>query len=802
MVYLVSRNRTLFKSELYKTISFKEAFTILLPLKEVQIDSETKGLDCHTKELLTLQLGCTENQIVFDWTTLTTNEKKQLKEYIESERLFIGHNLMFDLTFLYKYDIWPNHIYDTMIAEQLIFLGYPRVLTADLVNELGIEFPGYEYIVPDQINGVSKEPYWELSYSLKATAKRRINVDIDKTVRGKIINEGLTEDVVLYAGGDVMWLEKIKDAQEIELEKQDISKAMIFECEFIKSLAYVKYCGVKLDVVKWTEKMNKDQADLKKALEELNKFVCDLDKQEYIYRYATSKKEKERIVSLGFERFPEKDTEFECWRYKIKGMFAHFNCQASLFKEYDDIGLKCDINWSSSKQVIKLFELLGIQVKTFDKKTKREKKSIEEKLIAPQEKDFPIISVFLKYQAASKVVSTYGQNWLNAINPVTRRIHVELHSIGTDTSRVSSGGGPYKLNQQNLPNDSITRSCFVAEPGNKWISCDYQSQESRIIASVSNDKAMIDLFENGCGDVHSLVAYMSYPDIIPRETKIEDIKSLYHAQRQDAKGIEFAVNYGGDANTIATNKGIPIKEAEKIYSDFMKGFPGVHNYQEYCRKNVMQTGYIIMNNVLRHRAHIFDAEWLFKMQEKFQEPGFWQYYNEMKKTSPSCDTVQSVKRYFKRKSESEKQAINYRIQNRGACAFKLSAIKLFNWIKANNYQNIVKICVVAHDEFNLECPENMAEEVAKILVKCMIAGGKPFCPNVFLGADISRHHTCIKDYYFNGDLIMKEGDTIAVIGEKIYHNLRTGKKYLKKELPKDHYNVLSSEGPLPTYWIH
>lgn len=802
MVYLVSRNRTLFKSELYKTISFKEAFTILLPLKEVQIDSETKGLDCHTKELLTLQLGCTENQIVFDWTTLTTNEKKQLKEYIESERLFIGHNLMFDLTFLYKHDIWPNHIYDTMIAEQLIFLGYPRVLTADLVNELGIEFPGYEYIVPDQINGVSKEPYWELSYSLKATAKRRINVDIDKTVRGKIINEGLTEDVVLYAGGDVMWLEKIKDAQEIELEKQDISKAMIFECEFIKSLAYVKYCGVKLDVVKWTEKMNKDQADLKKALEELNKFVCDLDKQEYIYRYATSKKEKERIVSLGFKRFPEKDTEFECWRYKIKGMFAHFNCQASLFEEYDDIGLKCDINWSSSKQVIKLFELLGIQVKTFDKKTKREKKSIEEKLIAPQEKDFPIISVFLRYQAASKVVSTYGQNWLNAINPVTGRLHVELHSIGTDTSRVSSGGGPYKLNQQNLPNDSITRSCFVAEPGNKWISCDYQSQESRIIASVSNDKAMIDLFENGCGDVHSLVAYMSYPDIIPRETKIEDIKSLYHAQRQDAKGIEFAVNYGGDANTIATNKGIPIKEAEKIYSDFMKGFPGVHNYQEYCRKNVMQTGYIIMNNVLRHRAHIFDAEWLFKMQEKFQEPGFWQYYNEMKKTSPSCDTVQSVKRYFKRKSESEKQAINYRIQNRGACAFKLSAIKLFNWIKANNYQNIIKICVVAHDEFNLECPENMAEEVAKILVKCMIAGGKPFCPNVFLGADISRHHICIKDYYFNGDLIMKEGDTIAVIGEKIYHNLRTGKKYLKKELPKDHYNALSSEGPLPTYWIH
>lgn len=248
---------------------------------------------------------------------------------------------------------------------------------------------------------------------------------------------------------------------------------------------------------------------------------------------------------------------------------------------------------------------------------------------------------------------------------------------------------------------------------------------------------MIDIFENGCGDVHSLVAYMSYPDIIPRDTKIEDIAKLYKAQRQDAKGIEFAVNYGGDANTIATNKGLPIQEAEKIYSDFMKGFPGVCNYQKYCRDNVMKTGHIIMNNVFKHRAHIFDSEWMFKMQRKFKDHEFWQYYNEMKKTSPSCDTVQSVKRYFKRKSESEKQAINYRIQNRGACAFKLSAIKLFNWIKANNYLNIVKICVVAHDEFNLECPEHIVDEVGDILVKCMVAGGKPFCPNVYLGADLS-----------------------------------------------------------------
>lgn len=290
---------------------------------------------------------------------------------------------------------------------------------------------------------------------------------------------------------------------------------------------------------------------------------------------------------------------------------------------------------------------------------------------------------------------------------------------------------------QNLPHDEVTRSCFTAEKGNIWLSTDYQGQESRLIASVSNDKAMIDLFENGCGDVHSLVAYMSYPAVIPRNTKIEDIKKLYHEYRQEAKGIEFSINYGGDGHTIANNKGISIKEAEKIYNDFMRGFPGIYQYQQYCRQEVLRKGYILMNPILGHRAHIFDGEWIKKMSERMRDSEFTSYYWQMKKESPGCDTVQEVNRFNKRKAASEKQSINYRIQNRGACCTKLALIKFFNWIIANNYQDIVKICAIVHDELNCECPKSMEKEVSEVLIKCMVAGGKPFCTNVYLGADIS-----------------------------------------------------------------
>lgn len=720
MIYLVSHNKSLFKTDKYIEATIEQAMSVLLPLKLCQLDTETKGLDCHTKALLTIQLGNKNNQVVIDWTTLTPREKQIVKNYLESDRLFLGWNLMFDLTFLYVQGIYPKHIWDGMIVEQLLYLGYPAQMREK---------------------------------SLKAAAWNYLNINIDKTVRGKIVNDGLTTEVVIYAAGDVTYIEDIKEKQDIEVEKQGMKLAVELECEFVKSLAYFKYCGVHLDITKWKAKMTKDQAKLDKAISELNAWVVAWDKENphngYDIQYPELKYPKysadypaevKRLIKDGYKRFPQEDLQtpdgkVDAYKKVIKNQFTRIDTQGDLFTGFDTEP-KCVINWSSQKQVIPLFELLGINVETFDKKTKQKKKSIEANVLKPQKNDFPIIPIFLEYQEAAKVVSTYGQNWLNAINPKTGRIHADFHSIGTDTARVSSGGGVWKLNMQNLPHDPETRACFTSEEGNAWLSADYQSQESRIIASVSKDEKMIDLFEHGCGDVHSLVAYMSYPNIIPRDTKIEDIKKLYHNWRQKAKSIEFAINYGGDYNTISKNDGIPVEEAKEIYDNFMEGFPGIKRYQDYCRAAVMRDGYILLNPLTGHRAHIYDAEELKETHNKMQEPGFWEYYQNVRKRNPQDEIVQEVRHYMQRKAASEKQSINYRIQNRGAMCFKLSSIKLFNWIVDHKLIDKVKMCVPAHDEFNLECLAAIKEQVGKVLIDCMIAGGKPFCPNVFLGADI------------------------------------------------------------------
>lgn len=550
MIYLVSQNRGLFSPEKYKQIEFSEALEILLPLKIVQFDTETMGLDPHTKELLTVQLGNKENQVVFDWTTLGVLEKRILKDYFESDRVFLGWNLMFDLGFLYVNDIWPKHIWDGMIAEKLIFLGFPPVLSVELYNELQLP----DYIPAYDKDGILR--YYELSYSLKAAAERRCKINIDKTVRGKIIDEGLTEEVIVYAAGDVMWLEDIKEEQDKELDRQDLQKAMAFECEFIKSLAYAKHCGVHLDANKWVEKMERDLSRLKKAEDALNKWVVDWEKNkmsssvspgepiEYVDPNLIGESDSEWLLSHGYVRYPAGDkpnprfpgNRMQAYKKREpKSKYTVKDLQGNLFEGFNTEP-RCIVNWSSSKQVIPLFEELGIQVKTFDKKTKREKKSVEEKLLAPQAKDFSIIPLYLDYQGASKVVSTYGDNWLKAINPKTGRIHVELHSIGTDTARVSSGGGVYKLNLQNLPHDEETRACFTAEKGNVWISCDYSGQESAITASVSKDPKMIEILSSG-GDLHSEVAKSCWPDLLGGLTD-KEIKEKYKSYRQNAKGVE------------------------------------------------------------------------------------------------------------------------------------------------------------------------------------------------------------------------------------------------------------------------
>ena len=674
MIYFVTNQMQLFESKNYKIIDVEESLRLLNTITIVGIDTETQGFSPFLKKLLLLQLGNRDFQVVIDCTTVDVT---LYKEYIESDRLFIGWNLKFDVRFLFYYGIVPKNLYDGFIAEKMRWLGFPSGMH---------------------------------SLSLKSAGENYLGVELDKSVRGEIIwRKELTDDIIIYAANDVKYLEDIMNEQLKILIPRGQKLALEVENKAILPTAYFEFCGVKLDTEKWEAKMAKDQETFNRAKDKLDNYVVEM------YNKDNTLKKFIKIIEPDLFGFVTP-------------------------------GPSCNINWKSPKQVIPFLETLGFNLETRDKVTGGMKKSIDATVIEGQTNVHPIAEIYLEFKAAQKVTSTYGQNFLDLINPVTGRIHTNFNQIGTDTHRYSSGGGEDKevipgrkiplVNLQNLPADAETRACFVAESGNKWISADYSGEESVILANISKDKAMIDLFLHGCGDLHSLVAKMVYPDEL-KDIPVEQVKKLRPDLRKKAKAPEFTFAYGGDANTLISKDHIPEEEAKLIEANYKKGFPGVAAYQSYQRKVVMQLGYINTCPEVGFRAYIYDFEELDRIQKQFNQE-FWTKYKKLKIENPSDPIVKDVKYYFKRKSASERQSINYPIQSRGSAIFKIAAVNLFNWVVNNGLFGIVKFCIPAHDEFNIEAPEDIAEQVADKLHECMVRAGKFICKIVPLEAEVSR----------------------------------------------------------------
>lgn len=416
MIYLVSKNRKLFESNKYNIISPEEAIEMLSKESILGADTETQGMDPYTKKILTIQLGTEDFQVVWDCLSY---DIKLLKPILENPNIkTIWWNALFDLKFLYHQRILPENVYDGFLAEKLMYLGYPAGMH---------------------------------SMSLKAAGEKYCNVELDKSVRGTIITKGLTEEVIVYAANDVKYEIPIYKAQQKELEKKDLLKAIAFENEFVKVLAYIEYCGVKIDVPRWKKKMENDHHDVEIFTKVLNDWIVASQTGKstcigYISTYNRDKKSltSDRANKYYQKRRPEFDISFESGAsyeaYEIDVTPINYskklweiNLQGNLFDGFDTEP-RCIVKWSSSQQVVPILEGMGFNVEEFDKTTKKMKKTASGKVIAKQLEHSSFALPYVYYKASQKKEESFGQNYLDAINPVSGRIHTNFNQLGTDTA--------------------------------------------------------------------------------------------------------------------------------------------------------------------------------------------------------------------------------------------------------------------------------------------------------------------------------------------------------------------------------
>jgi ribonuclease D len=83
--------------------------------------------------------------------------------------------------------------------------------------------------------------------NLKKLGQMYCGVDLDKSIRGKIIYQGLTNEIIKYAAEDTAYLEDIMSFQQPLLKEKNLTIAVKYENAFILPLAYMEYCGIKLD---------------------------------------------------------------------------------------------------------------------------------------------------------------------------------------------------------------------------------------------------------------------------------------------------------------------------------------------------------------------------------------------------------------------------------------------------------------------------------------------------------------------------------------------------------------------------
>ena len=397
-------------------------------------------------------------------------------------------------------------------------------------------------------------------------------------------------------------------------------------------------------------------------------------------------------------------------------------------------GNKCTINWASSPQVIKYLKFLGVNTQVVVKG--KTKDTCEEGHISKFKEEFPFISKYLEYKKITKELSTYGLDFLNHVNKVTGRVHSSYWQIQS-TGRISSNNP----NLQNIParpnkeGKALFREAFRGQEENVLVVADYAAQEQRCLADQCKDPALLDFYENGDGDMHCLIVRKIFPSL--KDTPTNVIKKEYSKERNFAKTIGFALNYGGSEHTIADRLRIPLEEADELVKSYFSGFPVMTQYFKRKTKETFKNGYINIDTITNRKSFLPFMEEFKELEKMVKEKGFWEKYRQNKE-----EYKESVRKYFVHKGTIERNSQNYPTQGLSGSMTKYAAILIKRKLMQLDLYNEVKIVNLVHDECVVETPLIHSEYVAKIVSSSMEEAGNKFCKIVPMKAE-----ACITKYW-------------------------------------------------------
>jgi len=282
----------------------------------------------------------------------------------------------------------------------------------------------------------------------------------------------------------------------------------------------------------------------------------------------------------------------------------------------------------------------------------------------------PIIEEIEIYRELAKLQNTYVDVLPTLINKKTGRIHTTFNQAVTATGRLSSS----EPNLQNIPIRTEigreVRKTFVAEADNVLISADYSQIELRIVASMAQDKQMMEIFDKDL-DIH--IATAAAINGVP-------LNEVTKEMRRAAKEINFGVLYGMGTYGLSWRADISHAQAKEFIQKYFEQFSGVKQYIDQTIEFTKKEGY---------------CETLF---------GRRRYIPELNSHN------------FQLRSAGERMAINHPIQGTAADLIKMAMIEVNNKIKNNPD---VRLILQVHDELVLEVKKGAEEKIGQIVKETM-----------------------------------------------------------------------------------
>ena len=327
-------------------------------------------------------------------------------------------------------------------------------------------------------------------------------------------------------------------------------------------------------------------------------------------------------------------------------------------------------NIASPKQVGEiLFDKLKIVEKA--KKTKTGQYVTSEEVLQQLRNKHEIVADILEHRGLKKLIGTYIDALPKLINPRTGHIHTSFNQTITATGRLSSSDP----NLQNIPirgeDGKEIRKAFIPEPGCLFFSADYSQIELRVMAHLSKDSHMIEVFKEG-KDLHAATAANIYK---------KDIADVTRDERTKSKRANFGIIYGITVFGLAERLDIPRDEAKMLIDGYFATFPQVHDYMEKSKEIARQKGYV--TTLFGRRRYL-----------------------------PDINSHNSTVRGF-----AERNAINAPIQGTAADIIKVAMIRIHQRFKQEGIRS--KMILQVHDELNFSVYPEEKEAVERIVLEEM-----------------------------------------------------------------------------------